>query len=52
MNGQRASFQASTHTMCVNFKKNLGNVHSQNDGAERTCSSVDIQSLVRALDVG
>lgn len=52
MNGQRASFQSSTDTMCMNFKKKLGNVHSQDDGADTTCSAVGIQSFVRALDVG
>lgn len=38
--------------MCMEFKKELDDMHSQDDGADATCSSVDIHSLVRSLDLG
>lgn len=38
--------------MCVEFKKDLDDMHAQDDGADATCSSVDIHSLVRSLDLG
>lgn len=52
MNGKRTSFQSSTTQMCVEFKKDLDDMHAQDDHAEGISSAVDIQFLVRSLDLG
>lgn len=38
--------------VCVEFKKDLDDMHAQDDHAEGISSAVDIQSLVRSLGLG